>query len=253
MLLTGPNMGGKSTYLRQTALIVLLAHIGSFVPAETAKIPLTDRIFTRVGASDNLVRGQSTFMVEMQEAAQILHYATKYSLIILDEIGRGTSTYDGVSLAWAILEYIHDTVEARTLFATHYHELIAVAEKLPHAENFSVAVKEKEGEGIVFLYKIVKGAVDRSYGIEVARLAGLPKEIIAKAKTILSDLEEGILDKAISATAKKNQRDENQMDMFVPVAPRPHRAIEELKKIDVNNLTPVEALQKMDELKRLLP
>lgn len=260
ILLTGPNMGGKSTYLRQTALIVLLAHIGSFVPADSAKIPLTDRIFTRVGASDNLVRGQSTFMVEMQEASQILHYATKNSLIILDEIGRGTSTYDGVSLAWAILEYIHDVISAKTLFATHYHELIAVAEKLKNAANFSVAVKEiasastsaaKEKE-IVFLYKVVEGAIDRSYGIEVARLAGLPKEIIAKAKTILNDLEEGVLDQAISATAKRQRRDENQMDIFEPVALRPHRAIEELKEIDINEITPLEALKKIDEWKKEL-
>lgn len=253
ILLTGPNMGGKSTYLRQTALIVLLAHIGSFVPADSARIPLTDRIFTRVGASDNLVRGQSTFMVEMQEASQILHYATKNSLIILDEIGRGTSTYDGVSLAWAILEYIHDAIGAKTLFATHYHELIAVAEKLKNAANFSVAVKEDKE--IVFLYKVVKGAIDRSYGIEVARLAGLPKEIIAKAKTILNDLEEGILDQAISATAKKQRRDENQMDIFEPavtVAPRPHRAIEELKKIDIDKITPLDALKKIDEWKKEL-
>ncbi|MBI5412911.1 DNA mismatch repair protein MutS [Candidatus Peregrinibacteria bacterium] len=249
MLLTGPNMGGKSTFLRQTALIVLLAHVGSFVPADEAKIPLIDRIFTRVGASDNLVRGQSTFMVEMQEAAQILHYATADSLIILDEIGRGTSTYDGVSLAWAILEYMHDTVRAKTLFATHYHELIGVAEKLNRALNCSVSVKEEKGE-IAFLYRVKEGPIDRSYGIEVARLAGLPKQVISKAKSILVDLEEGILDQAISKTAKTQRVDENQLDIF-EVPARPHRAVEELRKLDVNKMTPMEALRKLDELTRL--
>lgn len=238
MLITGPNMGGKSTYLRQIALIVLMAHVGSFVPTDSAEIPLVDRIFTRVGASDNLVRGQSTFMVEMQETAQILHYATANSLIILDEIGRGTSTYDGVSLAWAILEFIHDKIKAKTLFATHYHELIEVAEKLPNAANFSVAVQEDKNE-IVFLYRVKEGAVDRSYGIEVAKLAGLPKEVIFKAKTILNDLEEGIVDQAISL---------NQLDIFET---RPHKALEELRKIDVNQLTPMDALKKLDELKKI--
>jgi DNA mismatch repair protein MutS len=248
ILLTGPNMGGKSTYLRQIALIVLMAHVGSFVPADSAEIPLVDRIFTRVGASDNLVRGQSTFMVEMQETAQILHYATANSLIILDEIGRGTSTYDGVSLAWAILEFIHDKIKAKTLFATHYHELISVAEKLPNAANFSVAVQEDKNE-IVFLYRVKEGAVDRSYGIEVAKLAGLPKEVIVKAKTILSDLEEGIVDQAISARAKAEQKDLNQLDIFED---RPHKALEELRKIDVNQLTPMDALKKLDELKKIV-
>lgn len=247
ILLTGPNMGGKSTYLRQTALIVLLAHIGSFVPAESAHISLIDRIFTRVGATDNLVRGQSTFMVEMQEASQILHYATKNSLIILDEIGRGTSTYDGLSLAWAILEYIHDRIGAKTLFATHYHELIGVAEKLPHAENFSVAVKEEGTKEIVFLYRVIPGAINKSYGIEVAKLAGLPHEVIAKAKNILSDLEEGVLDSAIAEHAKHAVQNEAQMDLFQE---RPHRALEVLQKIDVNELTPLEALKKLDELKK---
>lgn len=248
MLITGPNMGGKSTYLRQVALIAFLAHAGCYVPAEEAKIPLIDRIFTRVGASDNLVRGQSTFMVEMQEAAQILHYATKNSLIILDEIGRGTSTYDGVSLAWAILEYIHDKIAAKTLFATHYHELIGVVDKLSHAENHSVAVKEEAG-GIVFLYRVAAGAVDRSYGIEVARLAGLPAEVISGAKNILNDLEKGVLDQAIDARAKTGRQNEAQLDMFT--MQRPHRAVEELKKIDVNKITPIEALQKLNELKEL--
>jgi DNA mismatch repair protein MutS len=197
LLITGPNMGGKSTYLRQTALIVLMAHIGSFVPANAAVISLTDRIFTRVGASDNLVRGQSTFMVEMQEAANILANATGKSLVILDEIGRGTSTYDGMSIAWAIMEHLHDRIRCKTLFATHYHELISLADKLPNAANFSVAVREDAADGVVFLYKISPGGVDRSYGIEVARLAGLPAEVVQKARRILVDLEEGVLESGI--------------------------------------------------------
>ncbi|MEK7523867.1 MAG: DNA mismatch repair protein MutS, partial [Patescibacteria group bacterium] len=174
-----------------------------------------------------------------QETAQILHYATRNSLIILDEIGRGTSTYDGVSLAWAILEHIHDQIGAKTLFATHYHELIAVAEKLPQAQNFSVAVKE-EKDGVVFLYRIKPGAVDRSYGIEVARLAGLPPSIIHKAKEILRDLEEGILDNAISKKAQAGKVNKDQLDIFAPEnsQPRPHRALQELQKIEIEKLTP---------------
>lgn len=244
-LITGPNMGGKSTYLRQTALIVLMAHMGSFVPAEKALIPLLDRIFTRVGAQDNLVGGQSTFMVEMEETAHILHYATEHSLVILDEIGRGTSTYDGVSLAWAILEFLHNETHAKTLFATHYHELIAVADSLQHCANLSVAVSEKDGK-VAFLYRVISGAVNRSYGIEVARLAGLPIGVIQKARGILQDLEEGTVEAAISEKAKKDIRSENQMDIF---SPRPHRVIEDLKKVDINSITPLEALQKLQALK----
>ncbi|MEK7708115.1 MAG: DNA mismatch repair protein MutS, partial [Verrucomicrobiota bacterium] len=198
-LITGPNMSGKSTLLRQVALISLMAQIGSFVPAKAARLPVVDRIFTRVGASDNLVRGESTFMVEMQEAANILNNATARSLVILDEIGRGTSTYDGVSIAWAILEYLHDRVGAKTLFATHYHELIAVAERLPRAKNYCVAVEENSGAGVVFLHKIIEGGIDKSYGIEVAKLAGLPSEVITKAQHILSTLEEGVVEKGIAA------------------------------------------------------
>lgn len=254
VVITGPNMGGKSTYLRQAALIVLMAHLGSFVPAASAQIPLTDRIFTRVGASDNLVHGQSTFMVEMQETARILHYATPRSLIILDEIGRGTSTYDGVSLAWSILEYIHNVVGAKTLFATHYHELISVADTLPYARNMSVAIKEEKGT-IVFLYRVCEGAINRSYGVEVARLAGLPKDVIAKAKNILQDLEEGIVDKAVGEKMANEVRaqkmNEAQIDMFdVAVDPRAHRIIKELENVDVNAMTPLEALNKLHELKK---
>ncbi|MCX6745499.1 MAG: DNA mismatch repair protein MutS, partial [Candidatus Parcubacteria bacterium] len=188
ILLTGPNMSGKSSYLRQTALIILLAQIGSFVPAQSAKIGLTDRIFTRVGASDNLIRGQSTFMVEMQEAANILNNATAKSFIVLDELGRGTSTFDGVSIAWAIVEYIYKNIKAKTLFATHYHELIDLVDKLDKAKNYCVTVKETE-TGVVFLRKVIPGGIDRSYGIEVAKLAGLPKPLTDRAYEILEELE----------------------------------------------------------------
>jgi DNA mismatch repair protein MutS len=192
MLITGPNMAGKSTFIRQTALIVLLAHAGSFVPAAEARIDLVDRIFTRIGASDDLARGQSTFMVEMSETADILNNATPRSLIILDEVGRGTSTFDGLSLAWSIVEHLHNVVGARTLFATHYHELTELAARLPRVKNFNVAVREWNDQ-IVFLRKIVEGATDKSYGIQVARLAGVPKAVLERAKEILSNLEESEL------------------------------------------------------------
>lgn len=251
LLITGPNMGGKSTILRQTALIVLMAHIGSFVPATSARISLVDRIFTRVGASDNLVKGQSTFMVEMQEAANILNNATSRSLIILDEIGRGTSTYDGVSIAWAITEYIHNTIQAKTLFATHYHELISVVESLPHAQNYCVSVKEKNDK-VLFLYKLEKGGINKSYGIEVARLAGLPGEVVEQSKHILKDLEEKVVDEGVKKTAHQHTKlePENQMALFERETQGLNKMKEELDTIDVNNLTPLEALQKLDELKK---
>jgi DNA mismatch repair protein MutS len=192
MLITGPNMAGKSTFIRQVALITLLAHTGSFVPAAAARIGLVDRIFTRIGASDDLARGQSTFMVEMTETANILNNATARGLVILDEIGRGTSTFDGLSLAWSIVEHLHNVVGAKTLFATHYHELTELAARLPRVGNFNVAVREWN-EQIVFLRKIVEGATDKSYGIQVARLAGVPKAVIERAKEILSNLEESEL------------------------------------------------------------
>ncbi len=191
ILLTGPNMSGKSSYLRQTALIILLAQIGCFVPAEAAKIGIVDRIFTRVGASDNLIRGQSTFMVEMQEAANILNNATSKSFIVLDELGRGTSTYDGVSIAWAIVEFIYKNIKAKTLFATHYHELIDLVAKLDKAKNYCVSVKETD-TGVIFLRKVMPGGIDRSYGIEVAKLAGLPKALTDRAYEILAELESEI-------------------------------------------------------------
>jgi DNA mismatch repair protein MutS len=191
-LITGPNMAGKSTYIRQVALLTLLAHTGSFVPAAEARIDLVDRIFTRIGASDDLARGQSTFMVEMSETANILNNATARSLIVLDEIGRGTSTFDGLSLAWSIVEHLHHRVGAKTLFATHYHELTELAARLPRLKNFNVAVREWR-DSIVFLRKIVAGGTDKSYGIQVARLAGVPREVLERARQILANLEESEL------------------------------------------------------------
>ena len=188
LLVTGPNMAGKSTLIRQTALAVVLAQMGGFVPAEAARIGLCDRVFTRVGAGDNLARGESTFLVEMRETAHILRNATRRSLVILDEIGRGTSTYDGVSIAWAVAEHLHDVLGARTLFATHYHELTALAETHPRVSNVSVAAREWQGE-VVFLRKLTPGGASRSFGVEVARLAGLPAEVVARARAILATLE----------------------------------------------------------------
>ena len=193
LVITGPNMAGKSVYIRQVALLTILAQMGSFVPAQSARIGLADRIFTRVGASDELNRAQSTFMVEMTEAANILNNATQHSLVILDEIGRGTSTYDGVSLAWAITEYLHDDVGCRALFATHYHELAELAEKLPALRNYNVLVQEDK-EGIVFLHKIAPGSTDKSYGIHVARLAGVPEPVLERAREVLAELESRHLD-----------------------------------------------------------
>jgi len=241
LLITGPNMGGKSTYLRQVAIIVLLAQIGSFVPASSVQTPVFDRIFTRVGASDNLIQGESTFMVEMQETSHILNHATKKSLIILDEVGRGTSTYDGVSIAWAITEYIHNFVKAKTLFATHYHELIGLVDGLSSAKNLSVAVKENEREGVVFLYKIIEGGIDRSYGIEVAKLAGLPHEIVSRAKEVLIDLE--------SKRINKPSFDPSQLKLF-DASDRTHGILTELRDLDIDSLTPLQALQKLDEIKK---
>jgi DNA mismatch repair protein MutS len=188
-LITGPNMAGKSTYIRQVALIALLAHTGSFVPAAEAHVDVLDRIFTRIGARDNLARGQSTFMVEMSETANILHHASEHSLVILDEIGRGTSTFDGLSLAWSIVENLHQQLGAKTLFATHYHELTELAERLTRVFNLNVAVREWNDQ-VVFLRQVVEGAADQSYGIQVARLAGVPAPVLERAKEILANLEE---------------------------------------------------------------
>jgi len=243
LLLTGPNMSGKSSYLRQVVLISLMAQIGSFVPAEAAKIGVVDRIFTRVGAGDNLTQGVSTFMVEMQEAANILNNATKKSLIILDELGRGTSTYDGVSIAWSIIEYIHNHLQAKTLFATHYHELTEVIGKLDRAENYCVAVSESEGN-VVFLHKIVKGAASQSYGIEVAKLAGLSGEIVQRAQEILTGLE--------SKKDIRLERKATQTAMPLLSNSKNNDIIKEIEKIDVNAMTPMQALQKIEELKNKL-
>lgn len=234
-LLTGPNMGGKSTYLRQVALIVLMAQIGSFVPAREANLCLVDQIFTRVGAADNLAKGQSTFMVEMEEAARILRDATEKSLVILDELGRGTSTYDGVSIAFAVSEFLHDQVKAKTLFATHYHELIELAERMSCGENLSVAVVE-ESDGVKFLYQIRKGSVDKSYGIEVAKLAGLPQSVVARAAEVLRELGETHV--VEPAKVSEPVRDHRGL-----------RVLEELRAIDPNKMTPLEALMKLQNLK----
>ncbi|TAL01612.1 MAG: DNA mismatch repair protein MutS, partial [Verrucomicrobia bacterium] len=214
-LITGPNMAGKSTYIRQVALLTLLAHTGSFIPAKSARIDLVDRIFTRIGASDDLARGQSTFMVEMSETANILNNATPHSLIVLDEIGRGTSTFDGLSLAWSIVEHLHNLVGAKTLFATHYHELTELAQRLPRLTNFNVAVREWK-DSIVFLRKIVEGSTDKSYGIHVARLAGVPKEVIERAKTILGNLEESELTPEGNVRQPRRQQDRDKLKQLAP-------------------------------------
>jgi DNA mismatch repair protein MutS len=214
-LITGPNMAGKSTYIRQAALLTLLAHTGSFVPAAEARIDLVDRIFTRIGASDDLARGQSTFMVEMTETANILNNATPRSFIVLDEIGRGTSTFDGLSLAWSILEHLHHRVGAKTLFATHYHELTELSARLPRLKNFNVAVREWH-DSIVFLRKIVAGGTDKSYGIQVARLAGVPKEVLERAKQILSNLEESELTPEGNVRASRRQHERDKLKQLAP-------------------------------------
>ena len=238
-VITGPNMSGKSTYLRQTALIVLMAQIGSFVPADSAKIGLVDRIFTRIGAQDEIHAGQSTFMVEMIEAANILHHATSRSLLILDEIGRGTSTYDGLSIAWGMIEYIHNHphLRAKTLFATHYHELTQLADLLPGVRNYNVAVSESGGK-VVFLHKIVPGGADRSYGIHVAQLAGLPGPVIQRANEIMAELE-----KTSGRAVKIDPYAAQQAMLFPESSP----LLDELKALDVNSLSPIEALNKLFE------
>jgi len=238
-VITGPNMSGKSTYLRQTALIVLMAQMGAFVPAASAKIGLVDRIFTRIGAQDEIHAGQSTFMVEMVEAANILHHATSRSLLILDEIGRGTSTYDGLSIAWGIIEYIHNhpQLRAKTLFATHYHELTQLAELLPGVRNYNVAVSEADNT-VVFLHRIIAGGADKSYGIHVAQLAGLPSPVIGRANEIMMELE-----KSAARGVKINPQSAQQVALF----PETNPLLDELKGMDVNALSPIEALNKLFE------
>ncbi len=241
-IITGPNMSGKSTYLRQVALITLMAQMGSFVPASSARIGVVDRIFTRIGAQDEIHAGQSTFMVEMIETANILHHATQRSLLVLDEIGRGTSTYDGVSIAWAVVEYIHNhpNLRSKTLFATHYHELTQLAELLPGVRNYNVAVSETDGK-VVFLHKIVPGGADRSYGIHVGQLAGLPRPVVQRAGEILQQLET-----SSGKAVRLNPETPRQMALF----PETNPLVEELKALDVNTLSPIEALNKIYEWKK---
>ena len=251
-IITGPNMAGKSTYMRQTALIVLMAQVGCFVPASRAHIGIVDRIFTRVGASDDLSSGQSTFMVEMNEVANILNNATRDSLLILDEIGRGTSTFDGLSIAWAVLEYIVDQkqIGAKTLFATHYHELTELEGKLSGVKNYCITVEE-QGEEIIFLRKIVRGGADHSYGVQVARLAGLPKKVIRRAGEILKKLDAADITRKAKKIAKEskelNEQESTQIDMFTM---KETQLIDEINKIDVMKLTPIEAMQVLFDLQK---
>ena len=246
LLITGPNMGGKSTYLRQAALLVIMAQSGSFVPAESMRLGLVDRIYTRIGAADNVARGRSTFMVEMTETAAILNTATSRSLVLLDEMGRGTATYDGLSLAWATVEHLHDTIGCRTLFATHYHELTLLADRLAHLRNVRVTVRENSG-GIVFLHTVEPGAANKSYGIEVARLAGLPNAVISRAREVLKVHERAetqqVRESAPSREAKV------QMTMFTPLS---QLIVDRIEQVDIDGLTPREALQLLAELQREL-
>jgi DNA mismatch repair protein MutS len=248
IVLTGPNMGGKSTYLRQAALIVIMAQMGSFVPALSVRLGIVDRVFTRIGASDNVARGRSTFMVEMTETAAILHTATARSLILLDEVGRGTSTYDGLAIAWAAIEYLHANVRAKTLFATHYFELTELAEQLSGVKNFHVSVKETGGS-VVFLRRVEPGAADRSYGIEVAKLAGLPNEVVVRAREVLAEHEssEHRLSGHLTPGASTEPERPTQLTIFTPLS---QPVLEKLREVDLNRLTPLEALNLLAELKR---
>ncbi|MGA2332132.1 MAG: DNA mismatch repair protein MutS, partial [Syntrophales bacterium] len=251
LIITGPNMAGKSTYIRQIALIVILAQMGSFVPALEARIGVVDRVFTRIGAADSLAKGQSTFMIEMNEVANILKNATRRSLIILDEVGRGTSTFDGLSIAWAAAEYIHDVklIGARTLFATHYHQLTDLALTKEGIKNFNIAVKEW-GDRIIFLRKIVEGGTNRSYGIQVARIAGVPDEVIVRAREILNNLEKGEFDEVgmpkIARGRKSARKDKAQLSLFMDGE---DVIAGELRLLDITNMTPLEALQKLSSWK----
>ncbi len=252
-VITGPNMGGKSTYLRQAALITILAQMGSFVPADSAVLPIVDRVFTRIGAADNLARGRSTFMVEMTETAVILNTATERSLVILDEIGRGTATYDGLALAWSVVEHIHENIRAKTLFATHYHELTELAEQLEGVRNLNVAVKEA-GDRIVFLRKVQPGRADRSYGIEVARLAALPRSVIERAREVLAlhENKEHEVSEVLQPPAKKQQRRAEQtmqIQMFEPVG---YELAAKIRAINIDELRPVEALRILHDLQKEL-
>ena len=247
-IITGPNMGGKSTYLRQAALCVVMAQAGSFVPAQEALLPLVDRVFTRIGASDNLARGRSTFMVEMTETAAILNTATRNSFVVLDEIGRGTATYDGLALAWAVVEYIHERIGALTMFATHYHELTELAERLPGVQNLSVTVKEA-GDQILFLRRVEPGAADRSYGIEVARLAGVPAAAIERAKEILSFHERTEHEATGKLVKRREKTPAVQIQLFEPLG---YQIAERIRGLDIDQLRPIEALQLLHDLQKEL-
>jgi len=253
LVITGPNMAGKSTILRQVALVVLMAQMGSFIPAAKATISITDRVFTRVGALDNLSHGQSTFMVEMEETANILNNATEKSLVIMDEIGRGTSTFDGLSIAWAVAEYLHDIRDkgVKTLFATHYHELTELAQTKPRVKNFNIAVKEWNDE-IIFLRKLVQGGTNRSYGIQVARLAGIPDQVIKRSKQILFDIEQGEYATGESAclgiVKEEAGRGPVQLDLFKKPE---NQVIDKLNQMDISAMTPLEALNVLNELQEL--
>lgn len=262
IIITGPNMAGKSALLRQTALIALMAQIGSFVPAREAKVGIVDKIFTRVGASDNISQGESTFMVEMTESANILNNVTPRSLVLFDELGRGTSTYDGISLAWSIVEYLHEnpSVRAKTLFATHYHELNEMANVHERVKNFNVSVKERDGR-VIFMRKLVEGGSEHSFGIHVAKLAGMPKRVVERANVILADLENahrrGEIDldapvKNLSKTETKSETGAYQLSLFQLDDPILTMVRDEIKGCDINNLTPLEALNKLSEIKRML-
>jgi DNA mismatch repair protein MutS len=252
VMITGPNMSGKSAILRQTALIVLLAQIGSFVPADSVRMGVVDKIFTRVGASDNISMGESTFMVEMNETASILNNISKRSLVLLDEIGRGTSTYDGISIAWAISEYLHEhPARAKTLFATHYHELNEMKDTFARIKNFNVSVKELK-DTVLFLRKLVAGGSEHSFGIHVAKMAGMPQQVISRANKILKKLEKSHSSEELSGTVKKLTDDEMQLSFFNLDDPLLEEIKEEILNTDIDTLTPVEALMKLNEIKRML-
>jgi DNA mismatch repair protein MutS len=249
LLITGPNMGGKSTYLRQAALIVLMAQAGSYVPARQAKLPLTDRIFTRIGASDNLARGRSTFLVEMSEVAAILNHATPSSLVLLDEVGRGTATFDGLSIAWAVVEHLQKNTRARTLFATHYHELTELADLLPAVKNVHVSVKETPNE-IIFLRRVEPGSADKSYGIEVARLAGLPRSVIERAREVLKRHEQSEHELSETLTPGALQGPNGNGHQAVMFTALDRAVIDRLKAANLDELKPIEALNLLAELKK---
>jgi DNA mismatch repair protein MutS len=250
IMITGPNMSGKSAILRQTALIVLLAQMGSFVPAESVRMGIVDKIFTRVGASDNISMGESTFMVEMNETASILNNISDRSLVLLDEIGRGTSTYDGISIAWAIAEFLHEhPAQPKTLFATHYHELNEMSESLPRIQNYNVAVKELK-DTVLFVRKLIKGGSAHSFGIHVAKMAGMPQIVILKAQKLLKKLEKNHSNDALNGI--KEVKDEMQMSFFNLDDPLLEEIKEEILNLDINTITPMEALMKLNEIKRML-